>query len=90
MAGKGIFYGEKNEFSLSNPRSLVSPCLQGARISKMMGRTELKLLEAMFPNKFPTVGVFQGRKWPEREFSMEKKRIFSVKSSFSRFFWPSG
>jgi len=33
---------------------------------------------------------FSGKNWLQNEFSMEKKGIFSVESSFFGFAWPSG
>jgi len=58
---KGNFPWKKKELSLSNLRSLVLPGLQGALISKMMGHTELKVLEAMFTGRSPTVRVFKAK-----------------------------
>jgi len=46
------------EFSLPNHRSLISLDLKDAVISKMANRMEIKLLEAIFPSRLPTVGVF--------------------------------
>jgi len=58
-APKGNFLWKNREFSLWNLRSLVSLGLRGAVMSKMMGRTEPMLLEAIFRKRFPTVDVFQ-------------------------------
>jgi len=46
------------EFSQWSLRVLVSPGVQGAVMSKMMGRTDLMLLDAMYPNRFPAIGLF--------------------------------
>jgi len=45
------------EFSLSNIRSLATTDHKGVAI-KVINRMEIKLLEAFFPSRFPTVGVF--------------------------------
>jgi len=73
---------ENREFSLCSPRVLVSSSVRGAVMSKMMGRTDLMLLEAIFLNKFPTVGPFQPKKcwkcnflWKNREFSLWSLRV---------------
>jgi len=63
---KGNFLRKNREFSLWSLHVLVSPGVEDAVMSKMMGRTDLMLLEAKFPNRFATVGLFEpknGRKW---------------------------
>jgi len=52
------FLWRKREFSLSNLRFLISPDLKGVVISQMIDCTEIKLLEAIFPNIFGTIRVF--------------------------------
>jgi len=84
------FSMEIREFSLWSLRVLVSLGVQGAMTSTTMGQTDLMLLEAMFANRFPTVGLFHEKKRPEREFSMEKQGSFPVESSFSCFALRSG
>jgi len=74
---KGNILWKNREFSLWSLLVLVSPGVQGAVMSKMMGRTYLMLLEAMYPNRFPTVGLFHPKHgwkgnflWKSREFSL--------------------
>jgi len=84
------------EISLSHLHSHVLPSFHGALITKIMGRTEIKLLELMFLSRFPTVGVFQAKKGrkenflEKKEIFLEKKGIFSVESSISGFTRPLG
>jgi len=59
---KGNFLWKVTEFSLWSLRVVVSRYIRGAAMSKMMGRTDLMLLEAMYPNIFPTVAFFQPKK----------------------------
>jgi len=55
---KGNFLWKNKEVSQWSLRFLISPGVQGAVMSKKMRRTDVKLLEAMFPNRFKTVGLF--------------------------------
>ena len=73
---------EKQGIFIVEFRVLLSAGLQGAVMSKMMGGIDGMLLEAMFPNRFPTVVLFQpknGRKgnflWKNREFSLWSLRV---------------
>jgi len=59
---KGNFLWKNREFSLWSLRVLVSPGVQGVEMSKMMGRTDLMLLEAMFHDKFPAIRLFLPKK----------------------------
>jgi len=68
---KGNFVSRKVEFSLSNLHSLVSSGIQGAVISKMVGRTKIKLLQDMFASSIPTIVVFHAKKGWKGNFSME-------------------
>jgi len=63
---------KKREFFLWSRRVLVSPVVQGAVMSKMMGRTDLILSEAIHHKRLPPVGVFP----PKRV----EKGIFNGKS----------
>jgi len=74
------------EFSPPNLRSLILPLRRGAVILKIINCTEIKLLKAIYPSRFPTVGAFY--KKYQKGISMEKNGIFSVKSSFSDFVCP--
>ena len=55
---KGNFLWKNREFSLWSLRYFLSRGVQGAAMSKMMGRTDLLLFEAMLIQRFPTVGLF--------------------------------
>jgi len=73
---KGNFLWKNREFPLWSLRVPVSPGVQGAAISKILGRTDLMLLEAMYPNRFSTIGLFQPKNGQKRNFLWKTREFF--------------
>jgi len=74
------------EFSPPNLRYLILPGPKDAVISKIINRLDIRFVKPFFEADFRLLEVFMQN--IEKEFSIEKNSIFSVKSSFSDFVCP--
>jgi len=74
---KGNFLRKIKKLSLWSLHVLFSLVVQGAMMSKMMGRFDLMLFKAMFPNSFPTAGLFDPKNGRNGNF-LRKNKEFSL------------